>query len=217
MNIKTNREFFFIDEAVLEKIRNWNDYAYNIYEPDQTIVVLGRSAKLEDDVYVENCKIDGVSIFRRAGGGGSVVLSRGTIVISVAGKSNLEFHLREHMNAVNRVILQTLQKNGIEGLSIRGISDITLGEHKILGSSLYRRKDLLLYQGSLLVCPDLSLIERYLKHPKKEPDYRRGRSHMDFLSSLYKKGYEVSIVELIDLLKKEFNKRSPWPPSVNLI
>jgi lipoate-protein ligase A len=66
-----------------------------------------------------------------------------------------------------------------------------------------------------LVCPDLSLIERYLKHPKKEPDYRRGRSHKDFLSSIHKKGYEVSIMDLIDLLQKEFMNRLPWPPSLN--
>jgi lipoate-protein ligase A len=98
MNKKINREYFHIDEMVLEKIRSGSDYAYDIYEPDQTIIVLGRSAKLEEDVYEQNCKDDGVQIFRRAGGGGTVVLSRGTIIISAAGKSNLEFHLREHMN-----------------------------------------------------------------------------------------------------------------------
>jgi lipoate-protein ligase A len=217
MNKKFQSEYFHIDETVLERIQSGIDYAYDIYEPNQTIVVLGRSSKLEDDVYVENCKDDGVLIFRRAGGGGTVVLSRGTIIISAAGKSNLEYHLREHMNAVNRIILGTLQKYGIERLSIRGISDIALDEHKILGSSLYRRKDILLYQGSLLVCPDLSLIERYLKHPKKEPDYRRGRIHRDFLTSLHKRGYAVSIIDLIELLKKEFMKRSPWPPSLNLL
>ena len=31
---------------------------------------------------------------------------------------------------------------------------------------------------------DLALIDRFLRMPSKEPDYRQGRSHKDFLTNL---------------------------------
>ncbi len=40
------------------------------------------------------------------------------------------------------------------------------------------------YQASLLVNPDLSLFERYLYYPPREPSYRRGRPHREFCTSL---------------------------------
>ena len=83
---------------------------------------------------------------------------------------------------------------------------------KILGSSLYRRKDLIIYQGSLLVNPDLSLMKRYLKQPRKQPAYRKDRSHEDFVTSLHNEGYEIPEVEIIDKLREAFIEGSPWPP-----
>jgi lipoate-protein ligase A len=40
------------------------------------------------------------------------------------------------------------------------------------------------YSASLLVKPDVSLVERYLRHPPREPEYRRGRSHREFMGAL---------------------------------
>jgi lipoate-protein ligase A len=41
-----------------------------------------------------------------------------------------------------------------------------------------------LYSATLLVDPDLDLVERYLAHPPREPEYRRGRPHRDFMGRL---------------------------------
>jgi lipoate-protein ligase A len=46
-----------------------------------------------------------------------------------------------------------------------------------------------------LINADLSLIDRYLKHPPREPDYRRGRSHLDFVMS-------VGTMEIDELVKR---------------
>jgi len=201
---------FHIDNRVLQHILNGKNYACEVYEARQTEIVLGRSAKAEDDVYLEKCKRDNVPVHRRAGGGGTVVLCRGVIVISVAGRTTLAYHLKEHMNAVNMSVIKTLESLGVENLAIRGISDITIGDKKILGSSLHRKKDLVLYQGSLLVDPPLELVTRYLRHPKKEPDYRRGRLHTDFITSLYRKGYLLDKAALIEALKRELTEHRPW-------
>ena len=203
---------FNIDDLVLDKMQQGADYACEIYEAERVEVVLGRACKVEEDVMSNACTTDGVPISRRRGGGGTVVLAPGMLIISIAGKSSLQYHLREHMNAVNLVIIDTLKKLGVNSLSIRGTSDIAIGTKKILGSSLYRRKDLLLYQGSLLVNPDLNLINRYLKQPRKQPAYRSGRSHERFVTSLYKEGYTIPIEELMQRLKSTFVRISPWPP-----
>ena len=34
------------------------------------------------------------------------------------------------------------------------------------------------------MAPDLRLIDRYLNHPPREPDYRRGRTHAAFMGGL---------------------------------
>jgi lipoate-protein ligase A len=203
---------FHIDDLVLSRMEQCADYACEIYEAERIEVVLGRACKLEEDVMSDDCVRDGVPISRRRGGGGTVVLSPGTLIISIAGKSPLQYHLREHMNAVNLVIIDTLKELGVDSLSIRGTSDIAIGMKKILGSSLYRRKDLLLYQGSLLVNPDLSLINRYLKQPRKQPSYRNGRPHGSFVTSLHNEGYTVANEEIIKSLKNRFASLSPWPP-----
>jgi len=43
---------------------------------------------------------------------------------------------------------------------------------------------LLYYSASLLVNAQLSLVERYLRHPPREPKYRDGRSHLEFVANL---------------------------------
>lgn len=203
---------FYIDDLVMDRMVQGSEYACEIYEGHRVEVVLGRSSKIEEDVMVETCADDGIPLSRRRGGGGTVILSPGILILSIAGRSTLQYHLREHMNAVNRIIVDTLEQLGVDSPVIRGISDITLGMKKILGSSLYRRKDLVLYQGSLLVNPDLSLMKRYLKQPRKQPAYRKDRSHEDFVTSLHNEGYEIPKVEIIDKLREAFIEGSPWPP-----
>jgi len=200
----------YIDDNVLVKIEKGSEYYFTVFEAEKPVVILGKSRKKENDVNLHNCKEDGVQVLRRAGGGGTVLLSKGVIVISIAGRTSFPFYLREHMNVINEIIISVLDRSGIQDLDIRGISDITIGDKKILGSSLYKKKNLVLYQGSLLFNPDMGLIDRYLKHPDKEPDYRKGRPHKNFLTSLLKEGYNVDKDRLLSDLLEEFRKGNPW-------
>ena len=201
---------YYNDSLILNSIKKGLKYKYLISQPSNTEVVLGRSIKLEDEVYIDNCINDKVLIYRRMGGGGSVILSKGIVVISVGGISNISFHFREQMNSINNVIIEALKYLGIKDLSINGISDITIGDKKILGSSFYSSKNNILYQGSLLYDPDFNIFERYLKHPKKMPEYRKNRKHRDFLTSITKKGYNIDLTELINLLDYFLKNRLPW-------
>jgi lipoate-protein ligase A len=199
----------YIDMLVLDRLDGSAGHAVAAYPVRKTEVVLGRSTSLEE-VHADRCRADRVPVLRRAGGGGVVVLSPGMVVISVAGTSGIPFCLREHMNLVNRRVMAALEGLGVGDLSLRGISDIALGDRKLLGSYLYRRRDLVLYQGSLLVNPDLGLIDRYLKHPRTEPDYRRGRPHADFLTSLRRQGYTLTPGQVAAEILEVLGRSNPW-------
>jgi lipoate---protein ligase len=71
----------------------------------------------------------------------------------------------------------------IDGLFVRGYSDLCLGDKKIMGTAQRRLRRCILFHGSLLVSCDLSLISTYLSHPSKEPGYRQGRDHSAFLTN----------------------------------
>jgi lipoate-protein ligase A len=200
----------YIDERILNKLDNYHSYSFCVYEPDRIEVILGRACNAEEDVHLTRCREDGIPIHRRAGGGGTVLLCRGVAVVSVAGSTDTPFALKEHMAAVNMTIISALEVLGVKGLSIKGISDITVGNRKILGASLHRRRDVVLYQGSLLVDPEMGLFDRYLKHPKKEPDYRAGRKHREFLTSLVGHGYRIPSESVIKGIMGKLDEGPPW-------
>lgn len=199
----------YIDTRVLNQLHHGVQYVASAYPVRHTAVVLGRSTSVEE-IHIERCREDGVPVLRRAGGGGAVVLCRGMVVISAAGRTTLPFLLREHMNLVNQRIMAALYLLGVGNLSVQGISDIALEDRKVLGSSLYRTGDTVLYQGSLLVSPDLGLIDRYLKHPFKEPAYRRHRPHVLFLTTLHARGHCLSAERVSAVIQENLEGCNPW-------
>jgi len=55
---------------------------------------------------------------------------------------------------------------------------------KFSGNAQRRKKNFLLFHGTFLLNFDIALIDKFLRMPSKEPDYRKGRSHTDFLTNL---------------------------------
>jgi lipoate-protein ligase A len=133
----------------------------------------------------------------------------GVVVTIVVGERELKSaHAAGEIHAIFDTIhdamtglLSPFIERGIAG---KGISDLAIGEKKVLGSSLYlgRNPDFYYYQSSLMVDCDCLLIERYLKHPPREPGYRSGRSHADFCTSLAREGASISPSEIIRLFSE---------------
>jgi lipoate---protein ligase len=115
-----------------------------------------------------------------------VVLTPGCLVFTFAFYAKEIFNNDVYFKFINELWCEALANIGFERIHTNGISDLAIGNKKIAGTSMFRKKHLLVYQGSLLVDPNLDLIFSLLKHPSKEPDYRRGRSHEEFLTSLKK-------------------------------
>ena len=123
-------------------------------------------------------------ILRRRGGGCAVLLDPGNVVVSAAlAARGIGDNLR-HFARLSRWLIDGLDRLGIHGLRQAGISDLAVGQRKVGGACIYRSRGLLFYTASLLVAPDLERMERYLRHPPREPDYRAGRRHRDFVGAL---------------------------------
>ena len=158
-----------------------------VFESKTTCVVLARSNDPSREVNQDYCAESNIPVLRRRGGGGTVVLGPGCQIVTFAFFARSLFDNSRYFSIINDCWIAALERAaGIQAGTIhqRGISDLAIGNKKIAGTSLFRRKHLVVFQGSLLVDPDFETIERCLCHPSREPDYRMGRSHLDFLTSL---------------------------------
>ncbi len=175
-----------------------------LWSPDQIYLILGQSNKAEQSLYAERVTADKIPVLKRPSGGESVILTPNTLVISVRLIAEKLENPQVSFKKINNAIIEALESLGVENLHYRGISDICIGEKKILGSSIYRKKNLVFYHAVLNISEDIELIGKYLRHPSKEPSYRKGRGHHEFVTHLHEQGYTIDIKDIIDQLNKQF-------------
>lgn len=175
-----------------------------VWIPNETCIVLGRSNNPDDSLYIGNILADNIPIYKRPSGGETVVLSNKMVVISIAVKQTNFKSGKRYFKDYNTKIISVLESFNIKDLGYKGISDITINDLKILGSSIYQNKFIVFYHAVLNVSESTALIDKYLKHPKREPDYRNNRNHLDFVSSLAQEKYDINVNEIRKTVEKEF-------------
>ena len=177
-----------------------------IWIPDKVYVVLGASNNPALALNIDNVMNDNIPVLKRPSGGQTVILTPNNIVIAAVFFDKRSLHPKDVFQDINKLIISTIEQVGINNLSQMGISDITMAGKKILGSSIYRSKEALLYHAVLNLGEPVSTFERYLKHPTKEPDYRQGRSHSEFVTSLKEIGYTKSYHHMENELSLTFER-----------
>ena len=198
------KDYDLLDAELL--VDTGSAYRVMVWEPEFLCIVLGQSNQVERSVMAAHALEDNVPVYKRPSGGEAVVLSPKMLVISILQRGAELRSPRFYFNRINEKIIKALNRLGVKDLGTKGISDLCLGEQKILGSSIYRNKDLVFYHGVLNRAESPALMERYLEHPSREPGYRKGRKHRDFVTSLWKKGYEFSAEEIRRALLEELRK-----------
>jgi lipoate-protein ligase A len=163
-------------------------------------VVIGRGNTPAASVFLDRAAADGVPVVQRPSGGEAVVLSPRTLAVSAVHRAAEQLASRRYFEQYNGAVIRALETLGVAGLIRRGVSDVALGERKILGSSIYRNRQRVLYHAVLNVAESPELMERYLRPPARQPDYRRGRSHRDFVTSLAAAGHDLPTAALRDAL-----------------
>ena len=186
------------DQQVLESEK---DLDFLVWQPDQRYLVLGRSNEAVKSLIAETVDADKVQVLKRPSGGEAVLLSPNMLVIALKVPLSMVKKAHDVFVIANDIIKEALAKEGVENITSRGISDICIGEQKILGSAIYKNPDSVFYHAVLNVSEDVNLIERYLQHPKREPDYRKGRNHLAFVSTIHREGFPIKISNLMQSIE----------------
>jgi len=160
--------------------------ALRLWEWPTPGVVLGAGCRFADETDVAACEADGVPILRRSSGGGTVLLGTGCLCYSLVLSYDRSPALREIRSSYLFILERVRQAlAGIApGIACAGTSDLAIAGRKFSGNSQQRKRDHLLHHGTLLYKFDIELMNRYLRFPARQPEYRAGRSHGEFLRNL---------------------------------
>jgi lipoate-protein ligase A len=201
LTLETPAENLALDEALLdaaeaggvtvatdcvESAASGDGEVLRLWESPTTMVVLGNSSRLEDEVNVELCRQRNIPILRRASGGAAIVAGPGCLMYAVVLSYQKRPQLRS-IDATHRFVMETIAATLLQlvpGVTRAGTSDLVLGDKKFSGNSLRCKRNLVLYHGTLLYDFLLEQIGELLKMPLRQPEYRHQRSHHDFVTNL---------------------------------
>jgi lipoate---protein ligase len=188
LTLVTPAQNLALDEALLDAAEadpRQGD-VLRLWEPTSHFVVLGRSSEVEREVNVAACEHLSVPILRRASGGAAVVAGPGCLMYSVVLSYERHPPLRMLDRAHAVVLSQVASALDSLGLVAEhcGTSDLVASGRKVSGNSLRCKRDHLLYHGTLLYNFDLALVGELLRMPPRQPEYRAGRDHGQFLANL---------------------------------
>jgi lipoate-protein ligase A len=154
-----------------------------IWEFERPVVVVGRSSRLEHEVQLSFCQQASIAVLRRCSGGAAIVGGPGCLMYSLVLNLDRVPQLRKidvaHQFVIGRV-LAAVQRQ-LPAARFQGICDLTWQDRKFSGNSLRIARSHLLYHGTLLYGADLSLIDNCLADAPRQPEYRGGRDHRDFV------------------------------------
>jgi lipoate---protein ligase len=188
LTLPTAAENVALDEALLDEADSCEapEEVVRLWESTSAAVVIGRSSKAAEEVDLDFCREKRIPVLRRCSGGAAVVLGPGCLMYSLILSYRLRPELRL-IDEVHRFVLGRLASS-LRGLPLevehQGISDLAWGGRKVSGNSLRCKRHALLYHGTLLYNFPLLLVANCLRTAPRQPEYRAGREHLDFVVNL---------------------------------
>jgi lipoate---protein ligase len=170
-----------------------------VWQSNEVAVVVGRSSRVADEVDLQQSQQLGIPVLRRCSGGASVVIGPGcllySLLIDLENKPSLRMLDEVHRHVMERM-LKAIQPI-LSSVTTDGTCDLVFNNRKFSGNSLKVGRNWTLYHGTILLEMNLSWLDRLLKHPPREPVYRHGRSHSEFVTNI-----GIDRVELTHALRR---------------
>ncbi|MEQ8849096.1 lipoate--protein ligase family protein [Botrimarina sp.] len=205
LTLPTPEENLALDEALLV---DGAPPTLRLWESPTVFVVLGRSSRREEEVNLPACREQGAGVYRRVSGGATILTGPGclmyAVVLDLAELPHLADLTRAHEHVLGRVAgaLRRLEPT----VAPMGTSDLAVrrggAARKVSGNSMRRTQSRLLYHGTLLYDFDLPLVGRLLGAAPRQPEYRRRRSHEEFVGNLRASAAQIKAA-LIDQWRAE--------------
>ncbi len=179
--------------------------------PRREMIILGRFGDARNDLRMDNLNPQ-VVVKKRLGGGGTVVLDPWVPVLEVGFWSPRRRPLQAYAHWVGAPLCQLLQRLGAPVRLRHDWFDYVVGERKVAGSTFYLARERVIYGVSLVYSHEtVERIERYLRIPQRQPGYRRGRRHRDFVLPL--ETFGIAFDQLVSGLRELARNLESRPPS----
>lgn len=176
-----------LEEALLREVDEGRlGPLIRFWEHTEYAVVLGASGRIKDEVHIDACRADRVPIARRSSGGGTVVLGPGALNLAIVlpmAASPLLATVTGTQHAVLEACAAPLRVFAPK-LEVVGSGDLALEGRKAAGSAQRRLRSAILVHVTILYDFELDRISRYLAVPVRQPVYRAGRPHSEFVTNL---------------------------------
>lgn len=187
LTLPTPAENLACDEALLDACEAGGPEVLRFWEAPTHFVVLGYANRVATEVKFAECRARGLPVCRRITGGGTVLQGPGCLNYSAILRIREEgptasipqtnlWIMNRHAAALTALLGQPVRR--------RGDTDLALADRKFSGNAQRRGRRALLFHGAFLIDLDLALLDALLPLPSREPDYRAGRSHGDFVMNL---------------------------------
>jgi lipoate-protein ligase A len=184
-----------VDERLAQEAARTGRRILRLWWGSGTTAVLGCGDKPEVALNLGECRRRGIGYAKRVTGGGTVLQTPGVFNYSYTAPDPGRFDMQRVFEQGTRLVVRALAQLGVRAQQ-RGTSDVAIGDLKISGNAQARKWRAVLLHGTLLVGADVELMEAALRHPRKEPEYRRGRSHRDFVVTLAQLGVGATDAEV---------------------
>ena len=157
------------DEALAERIGTGASVpTLRLYTYRSHCALVGRFQNVENEVRVQYCKANKISINRRPTGGGAIIMGEGQlgVALTIPGRGQDNYNqARELMGDFSEGLVRGLNKLGVEA-RFRRKNDIEVNGKKLVGLGIYRAPSGgLLFHASLLVDLDIALMLSVLNTP----------------------------------------------------
>lgn len=127
-------------------------------------VLLGRNQNGEEAVDLALCRSRNIEAVRRITGGGAIYMDAGVVTFDLVTTANAGMNAAALSAQVCSSIARELNELGVSA-QYRPDNDVVAGEKKLFGASGFAHGTTLLYQGSLMVSPDVTLMSDVLQIP----------------------------------------------------
>ena len=160
--------------------------ALRVWQFDRPVVVLGRSSRVSHEIDRQFCAEANIPVLRRCSGGATIVGGPGCLMYSVVLNLGRDGGLQKidmaHQYVMTR--LRAAVGEQLTGVQFQGTCDLTWRNQKFSGNSLRVARRHLLYHGTILYAADLDLTARCLTDAPRQPEYRNGRAHQNFITNV---------------------------------